>query len=78
MSNEGLSNLLHEERTFAPGEEFVAQANGTQELYDREAADVILDVPASSQQTVYLRFASNGPVTAGSSDTVGGSQKNSG
>src|SRR5699024_2047181 len=35
----GLSNLLHEERTFAPGEEFVAQANGTQELYDRAQAD---------------------------------------
>ncbi|MFK5582988.1 MULTISPECIES: acetate--CoA ligase [unclassified Serinicoccus] len=39
MSNEGLSNLLHEERTFAPGEEFVAQANATAELFEQAEAD---------------------------------------
>ncbi|GAA4881049.1 acetate--CoA ligase [Serinicoccus chungangensis] len=39
MSDEGLSNLLHEERTFAPSEEFVAQANGTAELFEQAAAD---------------------------------------
>ncbi|KUG51113.1 acetyl-coenzyme A synthetase [Serinicoccus chungangensis] len=39
MSDEGLSNLLHEERTFAPSEEFVAQANGTAELFEQAEAD---------------------------------------
>ncbi len=39
MSNEGLSNLLHEERTFPPSEEFAAGANGTAELFDRAEAD---------------------------------------
>ncbi|WP_151526707.1 acetate--CoA ligase [Serinicoccus kebangsaanensis] len=39
MSDEGLSNLLHEERTFAPSEEFAAQANGTAELFERAEAD---------------------------------------
>ena len=39
MSDEGLSNLLHEERTFAPSEEFVAQANGKAELFEQAAAD---------------------------------------
>jgi len=39
MSDEGLSNLLHEERSFAPSEEFAAQANGTAELFERAEAD---------------------------------------
>jgi acetyl-CoA synthetase len=39
VAEETLSNLLHEERTFPPTEEFRAQANGTQELYDAAAAD---------------------------------------
>ena len=39
MAEETLSNLLHEERTFPPSEEFRGQANGTQELYDAAAAD---------------------------------------
>ncbi|ANS79619.1 Acetyl-coenzyme A synthetase [Serinicoccus hydrothermalis] len=39
MSDEGLSNMLHEERTFAPSEEFAAQANGTAELFDRAQED---------------------------------------
>ena len=39
MAEETLSNLLHEERTFPPSAEFAAQANGTQELYDRAAED---------------------------------------
>ncbi|QDO89957.1 acetate--CoA ligase [Ornithinimicrobium ciconiae] len=39
MAEETLSNLLQEERTFAPSPEFAAQANGTQELYDQAAAD---------------------------------------
>ncbi|WP_131106154.1 acetate--CoA ligase [Ornithinimicrobium sufpigmenti] len=39
MSNEGLSNLLHEERTFEPSEEFRAQANAGQELFDRADED---------------------------------------
>ncbi|MGI8948748.1 MAG: acetate--CoA ligase [Ornithinimicrobium sp.] len=39
MSDENLSNLLQEERTFPPPEEFSAQANGTQELYDAAARD---------------------------------------
>ncbi|MFX0539905.1 acetate--CoA ligase [Ornithinimicrobium sp. Y1847] len=39
MSSEGLSNLLHEERTFEPSEEFVAQANGTAELFERAEQD---------------------------------------
>ena len=39
MTQETLSNLLQEDRTFPPSEEFAAQANGTQELYDQAAAD---------------------------------------
>ena len=39
MSNEGLSNLLHEERTFEPDAEFAARANGTAELYEQAQAD---------------------------------------
>ncbi len=35
----GLENLLVEERRFPPSPEFAAQANATQELYDRAAAD---------------------------------------
>ncbi|SOC57949.1 acetate--CoA ligase [Ornithinimicrobium cerasi] len=38
-TSEGLSNLLHEERTFPPSEAFAAQANGTAELFDRAAED---------------------------------------
>jgi acetyl-CoA synthetase len=39
VSNEGLSNLLHEERRFPPSEEFAAQANAKADLYDTAAAD---------------------------------------
>jgi acetyl-CoA synthetase len=39
VAEETLSNLLREERTFPPSREFAAQANGTQELYDRAATD---------------------------------------
>ncbi len=39
MTEETLSNLSHEERLFTPSEDFVAQANGTQELYDAATAD---------------------------------------
>jgi acetyl-CoA synthetase len=38
-TSEGLSNLLHEERTFPPSDEFVAQANATAELFDRAEVD---------------------------------------
>jgi acetyl-CoA synthetase len=39
VAEETLSNLLHEERTFPPSEEFAAQANAKADLYDRAAAD---------------------------------------
>ena len=39
MSEETLSNLLHEERRFEPSPEFTARANGTADLYDEAAAD---------------------------------------
>ncbi len=39
MSNEALSNLLHEERRFPPAEEFAAQANAKADLYDVAAKD---------------------------------------
>jgi acetyl-CoA synthetase len=39
VTEETLSNLLHEERTFPPSEEFAAQANGTRALYDRAQED---------------------------------------
>ncbi|HET8595537.1 MAG TPA: acetate--CoA ligase [Intrasporangium sp.] len=39
MSQETLSNLLHEERRFPPSEEFVAQAVAKPSLYDEAAAD---------------------------------------
>ncbi len=39
MSNEALSNLLHEERRFPPSEEFAAQANVKADLYDLAAKD---------------------------------------
>jgi len=38
-SNEGLSNLLHEERRFPPSEEFAANANYTAQAYEDAAAD---------------------------------------
>ncbi len=39
MTEETLSNLSHEERLFTPSDDFVAQANGTQELYDAAQKD---------------------------------------
>ncbi|MBE7325407.1 acetate--CoA ligase [Nocardioides sp. Y6] len=39
MSDETLSNLLHENRRFEPTPEFAAQANVTAEAYDRAAGD---------------------------------------
>jgi acetyl-CoA synthetase len=39
VSDEALSNLLHEHRRFAPSPEFAAQANVTAEAYDQAAAD---------------------------------------
>ena len=39
MSNESLSNLLHEARRFPPSREFAAQANVTADAYERAAAD---------------------------------------
>ncbi len=39
MAEPTLSNLLHEERSFPPSEEFAAQANGTAALYDAARAD---------------------------------------
>ena len=39
MSNEALSNLLHEERTFPPSEDFAAAAVAKADLYDRAGTD---------------------------------------
>ncbi len=39
MTEETLSNLSHEERLFTPSDDFVAQANGTQDLYDEAQQD---------------------------------------
>ena len=39
MSNEALSNLLHEDRTFPPEPQFAAVANATSELVARAAQD---------------------------------------
>ena len=39
MSNEALSNLLHEERTLPAGEEFAAAAVAKADLYDEAAKD---------------------------------------
>ena len=39
MSNETLSNLLHEDRSFPPDPAFTAQANGQAELYAAAEAD---------------------------------------
>ena len=39
MTSEALENLLHEERTFPPSEEFAVQANGTADLYEAASAD---------------------------------------
>jgi acetyl-CoA synthetase len=39
VSNETLSNLLHEARRFSPPPELAAEANVTQEAYDEAAAD---------------------------------------
>jgi acetyl-CoA synthetase len=38
-SNEGLSNLLHEERRFPPSPEFAASANYSAEVYEEATAD---------------------------------------
>jgi acetyl-CoA synthetase len=39
VSNEALSNLLHEERTFPPSEDFAAAAVAKADLYDRAGTD---------------------------------------
>ena len=39
MSDETLSNLMHEERRFAPPEELAANANVTADWYDKAAED---------------------------------------
>ncbi|WP_116949129.1 acetate--CoA ligase [Jiangella endophytica] len=39
MTNDALSNLLHEDRSFPPSEEFAAQANAKADLYEEAAAD---------------------------------------
>jgi acetyl-CoA synthetase len=39
VTSEALENLLHEERTFPPSEEFAAQANGSAALYEQAADD---------------------------------------
>lgn len=39
MTDDALSNLLHEERRFPPPPEFAAQANATEALYDEARAD---------------------------------------
>ena len=39
MSNEALSNLLHEERTFPPSEDFAAGAVAQADLYDEATKD---------------------------------------
>ena len=39
MSSDALSNLLHEDRTFPPSEEFAANAVATADLYDTAAKD---------------------------------------
>ena len=39
MSNEALSNLLHEDRSFPPSEEFAAAAVAKTDLYDAAKAD---------------------------------------
>nr|WP_233507006.1 acetate--CoA ligase [Jiangella anatolica] len=39
MTNDALSNLLHEDRSFPPSPEFAAQANATAGLYEEAAAD---------------------------------------
>jgi acetyl-CoA synthetase len=39
MSNEEISNLGSEDRTFAPSPAFTAQANATPDLYDEAASD---------------------------------------
>jgi len=39
MTEDSLSNLSHETRTFAPSAEFAAQANAKANLYDEAEAD---------------------------------------
>ena len=39
MSNEALSNLLHEERSFPPSEDFASAAVAKADLYDRAGTD---------------------------------------
>ncbi|WP_026874329.1 acetate--CoA ligase [Jiangella gansuensis] len=39
MTNDALSNLLHEDRRFPPSEEFAATANATAALYEEASAD---------------------------------------
>ena len=39
MTDQTLSNLLHEDRKFPPGKEFAAQARGTADLYESAAED---------------------------------------
>ena len=41
MSDPGIENLLHEERTFPPPDDFAAQANARQELFTGASADFV-------------------------------------
>ena len=41
MSDPGIENLLHEERTFPPPDDFAAQANARQELFTEASADFV-------------------------------------
>jgi len=47
MSNEALSNLLHEERRFPPSEEFARDAVAKADLYDEAARIVVSSGQAS-------------------------------
>jgi len=41
MSGSGIENLLHEDRTFPPSDEFAAQAVGTADLYEEADKDYV-------------------------------------
>jgi acetyl-CoA synthetase len=52
VTSEALENLLREERTFAPSEQFAAQANAGGDLYDQAAADRLRFWEAQARELV--------------------------
>ena len=73
MSNEALSNLLHEERSFPPSEEFAAAAVAKADLYDEAAKDRLGVLGASRPTRLHWDDARGTTCSTGSRRSRSGS-----